>query len=95
MPNELRSSFVRYGITAMDSVVYRMEVILCVNTCPSAVTVVAKMQRNVDTLNNEMRIAAQMAAQTAFAMGHHRRLGVDSTVMILDPEMLRMILANV
>jgi len=80
-----------YGITAMDSVVYRMEVILSVNRCPSAATVVANLQRNVDALNDEMR----MVAQTAFAMGHHARIGTGSMVMTLDPETMRLVLGYV
>jgi hypothetical protein len=76
-----------HGFTALEGAVAR----IVVNTSSGGILAMAAadaVRLNVETFSDEIR----RVSQVAFAMGLLPRLGHDSRVMRLDPDMLRMIL---
>lgn len=58
-------------------------------------TRVQNWQLNVNAYEEGVRMVWMRTTQLSFAMGHHPRLGVGSAVLHIEPEIVRMILANV
>jgi Ankyrin repeat len=85
-----------YGITAIDDAIFRRKVIMD-GRCPEEkkAIVIGAMQRNVDAYVDACADELRMAAQAAFAMGLHNRLGEKTLIKMLDPEMVRMVLEYV
>ena len=80
----------RYGVTAVEAaenfMVYLRWFVRHNGQWTSTLT--NTMRRNVDVFKAEVH----MTSQTAFAMRLHPRLGRLSDVMLLNPEVLRMVL---
>ncbi|KAJ1468159.1 hypothetical protein T484DRAFT_1856264 [Baffinella frigidus] len=84
-----------YGYTAINHAKTRIEVIGRSPYNPNATAFAESLQLNVDAYEEETWKIMLPQRQVAFAMGLHPRLGAESNVLCVDPDLLRMILTRI
>jgi hypothetical protein len=86
----------KHGHTAINHAETRIAAIRGYPYNPKATAFTESLQLNVDAYKEETRkIIMLPQRQVAFAMGLHPRLGAESNVLCVGPDMLRMILTHI